>query len=162
MEQFILKNAITGPANRVGPDQTVLKGQSDLGLHCLMRYIWLYNWNFHDILYQPLGAVDYLEISKTFDTVIVRNIPKMTLRQKSEAKRFTVMIDTFYDNKVRTLLYLLDLISTLKWDWNFFVMRQTNYFLLCYDFRPCNIFLVWTSSICAGLGIFDPGNIWLA
>ena len=49
---------------------------------------------------QALGAVDYLEISRNFDTVIVRNIPKMTLRHKSEAKRFTVMIDAFYDNKV--------------------------------------------------------------
>ena len=29
----------------------------------------------------------------------------MTLRQKSEAKRFTVMMDTFYDNKVISQLY---------------------------------------------------------
>lgn len=59
--------------------------------------------SFNSMCAQPLGAVDYLEISKNFDTVIVRNIPKMTLRQKSEAKRFTVMIDTFYDNKVRVV-----------------------------------------------------------
>lgn len=51
-------------------------------------------------VFQARGAVDYLEISKHFHTVILRNIPRMTLKQKSEAKRFIVMVDTFYDNKV--------------------------------------------------------------
>ncbi|WAR07036.1 AFG1L-like protein [Mya arenaria] len=56
---------------------------------------------FNSLCAQPLGAIDYLEISKHFDSVIVRNIPKMTLKHKSEAKRFIVLVDTFYDNKVR-------------------------------------------------------------
>jgi len=52
------------------------------------------------LLFQALGAVDYLELSQHFDSVILRNIPKMTLKHKSEAKRFIVLVDTFYDNKV--------------------------------------------------------------
>ncbi|XP_060598378.1 AFG1-like ATPase [Ruditapes philippinarum] len=58
---------------------------------------------FSHLCCQALGAIDYLEISQNFDSVIIRNIPKMTLKQKSEAKRFIVMIDTFYDNKVRVV-----------------------------------------------------------
>ncbi|KAH3706883.1 hypothetical protein DPMN_066274 [Dreissena polymorpha] len=56
---------------------------------------------FDSLCAQPVGAVDYLEISRHFDAVIVRDIPKMTLRQKSEAKRFILLVDTLYDNKVR-------------------------------------------------------------
>ena len=63
---------------------------------------------------QALGAIDYLEISQNFDSVIVRNIPKMTLKQKSEAKRFIVMIDTFYDSKVIYLLYSIIIIDSFK------------------------------------------------
>ncbi|KAL4232894.1 Lactation elevated protein 1 [Mactra antiquata] len=59
--------------------------------------------DFNSMCAQPLGAIDYLEISNYFDTVIVRNIPKMTLKEKSQAKRFIVMVDTFYDNKVRSV-----------------------------------------------------------
>uniref|UniRef100_A0A8W8JFW5 Lactation elevated protein 1 n=1 Tax=Magallana gigas TaxID=29159 RepID=A0A8W8JFW5_MAGGI len=50
---------------------------------------------------QARGAIDYLEISKEFHTVILENIPKMTLFNKTEARRFITLVDTFYDNKVR-------------------------------------------------------------
>ena len=57
-----------------------------------------------DILYvfyqQPLGAVDYLTIASTFDTLILRDIPNLTLERKTEGRRFTTLIDTVYDTKV--------------------------------------------------------------
>lgn len=59
--------------------------------------------DFHSMCQQPLGAIDYLEISQTFDTVILRNIPKMSLSRKSEARRFITLIDTLYDGKVRVI-----------------------------------------------------------
>ncbi|XP_033741440.1 AFG1-like ATPase isoform X2 [Pecten maximus] len=59
--------------------------------------------DFHSMCKQPLGAIDYLEISHTFDTVILRNIPKMSLSRKSEARRFITLIDTLYDRKVRVV-----------------------------------------------------------
>ena len=51
-------------------------------------------------LFQTLGAVDYLEVSKAFDIIILRDIPKMDLQRKTEARRFTYLIDTLYDAKV--------------------------------------------------------------
>lgn len=50
--------------------------------------------------FKARGAIDYLEISKEFHTVILENIPKMTLFNKTEARRFITLVDTFYDNKV--------------------------------------------------------------
>lgn len=61
----------------------------------------LLDTTFNDMCVKPLGAVDYLEISKEFHTVILRNIPEMSLRQKSAARRFITLVDTFYDSQVR-------------------------------------------------------------
>uniref|UniRef100_H3B8R7 AFG1 like ATPase n=2 Tax=Latimeria chalumnae TaxID=7897 RepID=H3B8R7_LATCH len=56
---------------------------------------------FEDLCDRPLGASDYLEMSKCFDTVLIRNIPLLTLAKKTQARRFITLIDTFYDHKVR-------------------------------------------------------------
>ncbi|KAG8176053.1 hypothetical protein JTE90_006834 [Oedothorax gibbosus] len=58
---------------------------------------------FAELCDRPLGAIDYLMIGQVFDTVIIRDIPQMTRRQKSQARRFITLIDTFYDTKVRIL-----------------------------------------------------------
>ncbi|XP_063078532.1 lactation elevated protein 1 homolog B isoform X2 [Engraulis encrasicolus] len=59
---------------------------------------------FTELCDQPLGAIDYLEISRVFDTVFIRNIPRLSLRTKDQARRFTVLIDNFYDHKVRVVV----------------------------------------------------------
>ncbi|XP_071662764.1 AFG1-like ATPase isoform X3 [Patagioenas fasciata] len=52
---------------------------------------------------KPLGASDYLEISKHFDTVFVRDIPLLTMAKRTQARRFITLIDTFYEHKVRII-----------------------------------------------------------
>ncbi|KAK7106970.1 AFG1-like ATPase isoform X2 [Littorina saxatilis] len=52
---------------------------------------------------KALGAVDYLEISKHFDVVLLRDIPAMDLRKRTEARRFITLIDTLYDGKVKII-----------------------------------------------------------
>lgn len=49
---------------------------------------------------QPMGASDYLEMARLFDTVFIRRVPILTLSLKDQARRFTTLIDNFYDNKV--------------------------------------------------------------
>lgn len=56
---------------------------------------------------QPLGASDYLELSQAFHTVIIRDVPQLNFRLKSQARRFITLIDTLYDNKV--YMYILSL-----------------------------------------------------
>lgn len=52
----------------------------------------------------PLGSCDYLEMARIFDTVFIRHVPMLTLTLKDQARRFTTLIDNFYDQKVRVVL----------------------------------------------------------
>nr|XP_004568859.2 AFG1-like ATPase isoform X3 [Maylandia zebra] len=58
---------------------------------------------FIDVL-KALGASDYLEMARLFDTVLIRRVPVLTLSMKDQARRFTTLIDNFYDKKVRVVL----------------------------------------------------------
>ncbi|CAH1800215.1 unnamed protein product [Owenia fusiformis] len=64
----------------------------------------LLDCSFADLCSKPLGAVDYLEISQEFDTVILRDIPQMSLLNRTEARRFITAVDTFYDKKLQLVL----------------------------------------------------------
>ncbi len=52
----------------------------------------------------PRSQNDYLELASEFHTVILSDVPKMTPRMSSEARRFTWLIDVFYDHKVKLLM----------------------------------------------------------
>ncbi|XP_038137554.1 lactation elevated protein 1 homolog B [Cyprinodon tularosa] len=59
---------------------------------------------FHELCGKPMGASDYLEMARIFDTVFIRHVPILTLTLKDQARRFTTLIDNFYDKKVRVVL----------------------------------------------------------
>ena len=56
---------------------------------------------FHDLCEQPLAAADYLRIAHEFHTLIIDRIPVMDFDQRNAAKRFIILIDTFYDHGVK-------------------------------------------------------------
>jgi cell division protein ZapE len=56
---------------------------------------------FAQLCEQPLGANDYLRLAREFHTLIVDNIPVMDLPHRNAAKRFIILIDTFYDHAVK-------------------------------------------------------------
>jgi cell division protein ZapE len=47
---------------------------------------------------------DYLDLSRRFHTVIVSGVPRMGLGLAEEARRFTLMVDVFYDNRVKLIV----------------------------------------------------------
>ncbi len=47
---------------------------------------------------------DYLDLSKRFHTVIVANVPQMGLAAAEAARRFTLLVDVFYDNRVKLVV----------------------------------------------------------
>ncbi|KAI9470950.1 MAG: AFG1-like ATPase-domain-containing protein [Benjaminiella poitrasii] len=55
---------------------------------------------FADVCAQPLSAADYLEIVKNFNTVILTDIPQMTMKHRAEARRFITFIDAMYESHV--------------------------------------------------------------
>jgi len=52
----------------------------------------------------PRSQNDYLEIASRFHTVILSNVPQMPPRMASEARRFTWLVDVFYDRRVKLVL----------------------------------------------------------
>jgi cell division protein ZapE len=52
----------------------------------------------------PRSQNDYLELAERFHTVILSGVPAMSAAQSSEARRFTWLVDVFYDHKVKLLM----------------------------------------------------------
>ncbi|AZY52075.1 cell division protein ZapE [Bordetella avium] len=52
----------------------------------------------------PRSQNDYLELANRFHAVILSGVPRMGPRQASEARRFTWLIDVFYDHKVKLII----------------------------------------------------------
>ncbi len=52
----------------------------------------------------PRSQNDYLEMAQQFHTVLLSNVPQMSAGQASEARRFTWLIDVFYDHRVKLIL----------------------------------------------------------
>ncbi|EIJ48066.1 ATPase [Herbaspirillum sp. GW103] len=52
----------------------------------------------------PRSQNDYLELASRFQTVILSGIPCMSAAMSSEARRFTWLIDVFYDHKVKLIM----------------------------------------------------------
>ncbi|XP_044756186.1 putative ATPase N2B [Coccinella septempunctata] len=60
--------------------------------------------SFDELCGRPIGSNDYLHLAQYFHTIIIRDIPQLSLKLKSETRRFINMIDTFYDNRLRIIL----------------------------------------------------------
>jgi cell division protein ZapE len=58
-------------------------------------------FSFWDLCQQSLAGADYLKIAHEFHTVLLDQIPIMDYAGRDEAKRFIILIDTFYDNAVK-------------------------------------------------------------
>jgi cell division protein ZapE len=52
----------------------------------------------------PRSQNDYLEIAHRYQTVFLSGVPRMTREMASEARRFTWLVDVFYDHKVKLLM----------------------------------------------------------
>jgi cell division protein ZapE len=77
-----------------------LKGRS---VHVPRAFMGVARFFFHDLCEQPLAAADYLRIAREFHTVILDHIPVMDYDNRDAAKRFIILIDTFYDMNVKLI-----------------------------------------------------------
>jgi cell division protein ZapE len=60
-------------------------------------------FDFRTLCGGPRSQNDYLEIARSYHTVLLSRIPRMTVHQASEARRFTWLVDVFYDHKVKLI-----------------------------------------------------------
>lgn len=59
--------------------------------------------SFRHLCGEARSAAEYLEIAKTFNILIVEDIPKLSLDTRDEARRFITLIDALYDHKVQLI-----------------------------------------------------------
>ena len=61
-------------------------------------------FDFKTLCGGPRSQNDYLEIATQFHTLLLSNVPQMAVRQASEARRFTWLIDVLYDRRVKLVM----------------------------------------------------------
>lgn len=61
-------------------------------------------FDFRTLCGGPRSQNDYLELATQFHTVILSNVPQMFVRNASEARRFTWLIDVLYDRRVKLVM----------------------------------------------------------
>ncbi|RMW98823.1 AFG1 family ATPase [Allofranklinella schreckenbergeri] len=60
-------------------------------------------FDFKQLCGGPRSQNDYLEIANQFHTVLVSDIPQMSVNLASEARRFTWLVDVLYDRSVKLI-----------------------------------------------------------
>ena len=60
-------------------------------------------FDFTDLCARPLGAADFLAVAREFHTILLDHIPVLSPEMRNEARRFTLLIDTLYDEGVKLI-----------------------------------------------------------
>ncbi len=60
-------------------------------------------FTFNELCAAMLGAADYLALARRLNTIILTDIPKLQPEQHNEAKRFSTLIDTLYEHKIKLI-----------------------------------------------------------
>jgi len=82
------------------PQDLPLKGRT---VHVPRAFMGVARFGFHDLCEAPLAAADYLRLGHEYHTVILDHIPVMNFDNRNAAKRFIILIDTFYDLNVKLI-----------------------------------------------------------
>jgi cell division protein ZapE len=61
-------------------------------------------FSFSALCEKPLGAPDYLALTKHFLTIFIDSVPALKASQRNETKRLILMVDTFYDAKTKLVI----------------------------------------------------------
>jgi cell division protein ZapE len=59
--------------------------------------------SFEAICGAALGSSDYLALAEYFHTILIDDIPQLGPERRDEARRFTLLIDTLYDRRVKLI-----------------------------------------------------------
>lgn len=62
-------------------------------------------WTFIELCCSNLGPADYISIASNFHTIILTEIPILTLLHKNEARRFITLLDALYEARCKLLIH---------------------------------------------------------
>ncbi|NLJ63584.1 MAG: cell division protein ZapE [Alcaligenaceae bacterium] len=68
---------------------------------CQNNVVW---FDFETLCVGPRSQNDYLSLVSRFETVLLSDVPKMSARDASAARRFTWLVDVLYDHKVKLIM----------------------------------------------------------
>lgn len=78
-----------------------LKGRKLVPKLAAGRAAW---FTFSQLCEEARGAADYLALAERFSIVFIEGVPMMDATMRNQAKRFILLIDTLYDNHIRTVV----------------------------------------------------------
>jgi cell division protein ZapE len=87
-----------------GSDESPLLQIENREIHAKRRAggeVW---FDFHNLCETARSQNDYLEIARSFNTVLLSGVPRMTPAMASAARRFTWLVDVFYDHRVKLII----------------------------------------------------------
>ncbi len=61
-------------------------------------------FEFEELCKKPRGNIDFIEIARAFNTVVLSNMPQLGEDDANAARRFVNMVDEFYDRNVKLLI----------------------------------------------------------
>ncbi len=73
-------------------------------VHLEKTYKRLLDTNFAFMCEEARGALDYLELCKLFDVIVLRKVPIIDTKDVNTLRRFITFIDQVYDNKVKLVI----------------------------------------------------------
>lgn len=84
-----------------GPEEITVKGRT-IPIPKAARGV--ASVEFEALCGKPLGAEDYLTLSRAYHTVILDGVPRLTEDRRNEAKRFMTLIDALYEHGVNLIM----------------------------------------------------------
>ncbi|MBN2885313.1 MAG: AFG1 family ATPase, partial [Chromatiaceae bacterium] len=61
-------------------------------------------FDFAALCATPRAAADYIEIAREFHSVLLSGVPRLGPREEAAARRFLLLVDEFYDRRIKLLL----------------------------------------------------------
>lgn len=76
---------------------------NDRNIQCVLAAETVIWFNFKSIFSTNRSVIDYIDIAKQYQTVIISEIPVLTEKMDNEARRFIALIDEFYERNVKLI-----------------------------------------------------------
>ena len=98
-----LEQAFLGVAGEAGAAQVQveIEGRQILARRVAPGTIW---FDFAQLCEGPRGTADYIELARRYHTVLVSGVPRFRPDQAESLRRFTWLVDEFYDRQVKLIV----------------------------------------------------------
>ncbi len=83
------------------PTRLIVENREISAIRCSGEVAW---FDFDMLCGTPRSQLDYLDLAARFHTIVLSDVPRMSAAMSSEARRFTWLVDVFYDQKVKLLM----------------------------------------------------------